>query len=378
MRRYSILISAVIVAALIAVAYQEAQPSPPPPPPTGDQTIAAELITDNLDAPTFLTSPPGDPRLFVLEKLGRIRVIKDGVLLDQPFLDLSHIVELGPEQGLLGLAFHPDYAENGRFFVYYTTAIDGGFQSHVVEYQVSADDPDLADPDSAHSLLDIDRPTWRHNGGWIAFGPDGLLYVGSGDGGGTNDPYGHGQNIDTLMGTIFRLGVDGAAEPEVVAWGLRNPWRASFDGDHIWIGDVGQDTWEEIDDFELADAPVNFGWSIMEGPYCYLTDSCDEAGLKLPTYAYTHADGCSVTGGYVYRGEAIPELDGQYFFADWCSGWVRSIDTATGAMEDWTPVMGNLGAINSFGLDAAGELYVVVQEGRLLVHGGAIYKIVPQ
>ncbi len=378
MRRYSILIGVIIVLALFAGAYEEAQPSPPPPPPTGDQAVTAVLITDNLDAPTFLTSPPGDPRLFVLEKVGRIRIIEDGVLLEEPFLDLTDIVELGPEQGLLGLAFDPDYAESGRFFVYFTTADGSDYQSHVVEYHVSADNPDRADKASAHSLLDIQRPTWRHNAGWIAFGPGGYLYVASGDGGGTNDPYGHGQNIDTLMGTIFRMSVDGDANPEVIAWGLRNPWRASIDGNHIWLGDVGQDTWEEVDDFDIADAPVNFGWSIMEGPYCYLTDSCDETGLKLPAYSYTHADGCSVTGGYVYRGDAIPALDGQYFFADWCSGWVRSIDTETGDIEDWTPVIGNLGPINSFGLDAEGELYVVIQEGRIIVHGGAVYKIVPQ
>lgn len=377
MRRYAAVIGITVAVALIAAAYVMAQPVPHPPPPTGDVAITAELVTDDLDAPVFLVSPPDDPRLFVLEKLGRIRVIENGELLDEPFLDIHEMVELGPEQGLLGLAFHRDYAQNGRFFIYYTTD-DGDYHSHIVEYQVSADDPNRADPDSANMLLTIDRPTWRHNAGWMEFGPDNLLYVASGDGGGTNDPYGHGQNIETLMGTIFRIDVDGPVEPEVVAWGLRNPWRASFDGNHIYLGDVGQDTWEEVDDFEVSDTPVNFGWSVLEGPYCYLTDSCDQTGLKPPTYAYTHADGCSVTGGYVYRGAEIPELDGQYFFADWCNGWVRSIDTDSGDMLDWTPVIGNLGAINSFGLDSEGELYVVVQEGRLLVRGGAVFKIVRQ
>lgn len=376
MRRYDILIGATVVIALAAAAMETARPHPAPP-PTGTVPIEIELVTDNLDAPLYLTAPADDERLFVIEKLGRIRIVEDGRLLDEAFLDVSAIVELGPEQGLLGLAFHPNYAENGRFFVYYTTE-DEAYHSHIVEYRVSADDPNRADPDSAEMLLTIDRPTWRHNAGWIAFGPDGLLYAASGDGGGTSDPYGHGQNIDTLMGTVFRIDVDGPIEPEVIAWGLRNPWRVSFDGDHLWLGDVGQDTWEEIDDFDLAEVPVNFGWSVMEGPNCYLTETCEEAGLRPPAYAYTHDEGCSVTGGYVYRGDAIPGLRGHYVFADWCSGWVRSINTETGDLVDWTPVLGNLGAINSFGLDAEGELYVVVQQGRILVRGGAVYKIVRQ
>ena len=364
----------VMSAALIAIGIVASRPAPVAPPPAGPEIIAVELVTDELDAPVFLTFPPDDPRLFVIEKLGRIRIVENGVLREDSFLDVSGIVELGPEQGLLGLAFHPDYASNGRFFVYYTTS---DLHSHVVEYMVSAD-PSVAAPETARTLLSIERPTARHNAGWLAFGPDGLLCVASGDGGGTNDPYGHGQNQDSLMGTIFRMSVDGIGEPEVVAWGLRNPWRASFDGNQIYLGDVGQNTWEEINVFDLAAAPVNFGWSILEGPFCYLTEECDQTGLKAPYYAYTHDEGCSATGGYVYRGEAVPELNGHYFFADWCAGFVRSIDTATGQVTDWTPTIGNLGAINSFGVDASGELYIVVQEGRLLVTGGAIYKVVPQ
>lgn len=371
MRRYANWI--VMGAVLIAVGFVLSRPDPVPPPPAGADIIAVELITDDLDAPVFLTSPPNDPRLFVIEKLGRIRIVENGDLLEESFLDVSDVVELGPEQGLLGLAFHPDYASNGRFFVYYTTS---DLYSHVVEYSVSAD-PSVAAAETARTLLSIERPTWRHNAGWIGFGPEGLLYVASGDGGGTNDPNGHGQNQESLMGVIFRMSVEDVGEPEVVAWGLRNPWRASFDGTRIYLGDVGQDTWEEIDTFDLADAPANFGWSITEGPFCYLTDDCDETGLVAPYYAYTHAEGCSATGGYVYRGSAIPAVNGHYFFADWCTGFVRSIDTTNDEVTDWTPVIGYLGNINSFGVDADGELYIVVQAGRVLVTGGAIYKIVP-
>lgn len=374
MGRRSLAVLAAITIFLIAYVAVGDRPAAVTTLQPGEQAIAVELVTDNLDAPVFLTSPPNDTRLFVIEKLGRIRIIENGVLLEDPFLDVSDVVELGPEQGLLGLAFDPGYAASGRFFVYYTTS---DLYSHVVEYRVS-EDPNRADEVTAETLLSIERPTWRHNAGWIAFGPDGLLYVASGDGGGTNDPYGHGQNQGTLMGTIFRMSVDGDQEPEVVAWGLRNPWRASFDGNQIYLGDVGQDTWEEIDTFDIGTAPVNFGWSVMEGPNCYLTEECDETDLVDPLYAYTHEEGCSVTGGYVYRGNAIPELQGTYFFADWCTGFVRSIDTDSGDVSDWTSTIGNLGAINSFGVDSDGELYILIQAGRLLVTGGAVYKVVPQ
>ena len=265
MRRFTALVAIAIV--LIAIAIVVLRPAEVMLPAAAESTVVVELVTDNLDAPVFLTSPPNDPRLFVIEKLGRIRIIENGVLREDAFLDVRDIVELGPEQGLLGLAFHPGYASNGRFFVYFTTS---DLYSHVVEYRVSAN-PDVAAPDAARTLLSIERPTSRHNGGWMAFGPDGLLYVASGDGGGTNDP----------MGTIFHLSVDGVGEPEVVAWGLRNPWRASFDGNQTFFGDVGQDTWEEINVFNVGATPVNFGWSVMEGPNCYLTDECDQTGLSL-------------------------------------------------------------------------------------------------
>jgi glucose/arabinose dehydrogenase len=336
--------------------------------------VGVQLVTADLEQPLFLTSPPGDPRLFILEKTGEIRVFANGQLLREPFLDLSDEVATGPEQGLLGLAFHPNYASNGRFFVNYT---DEASRTQIVEYQVS-NDPNRAASNTGRPIVTIQRPGWRHNGGWMAFGPDGLLYVTSGDGGGTNDPDGNGQNPNSLFGKIFRLNVDNPGAIEIVAWGLRNPWRAAFDGNTIWLGDVGQDGWEEINRFTLAEAPVNFGWVVMEGAECYRDLPCDPSLYTPPVYAYSHNDGCSVTGGYVYRGAAVPALRGHYLFADWCSGWVRSI-SENGEVVDWTPWLGDLGNVTSFGVDAFGEMYIVAAgSGRLIQQGGAIYKIVAQ
>lgn len=334
--------------------------------------VGVELVTGGLEQPLFVTAPPGDPRLFILEKGGEIRIFANGQLLSEPFLDLSEEVATGPEQGLLGLAFHPGFAINGRFFVNYT---DDANRTQIVEYRVSQD-PNLAAPNSGRSILTFQRPGWRHNGGWIAFGPDGLLYVTSGDGGGTHDPNGNGQNPTSLFGKIFRLNVDAGATVEIVAWGLRNPWRAAFDGTTIWLGDVGQDGWEEINRFDLAEAPVNFGWVVMEGPECYRDLPCDPSLYTPPIYAYSHDEGCSVTGGYVYRGSAVPALRGHYLFADWCSGFVRSID-GSGRVADWTSLLGDLGNITSFGLDGFGEMYIVAAgTGRLMQQGGAVYRIV--
>lgn len=356
-------------------------------PPHEDQDLALELVTDQVVEPVYLTSPPGDDRrLFVLERAGRVRVILDGELLEEPFLDITDQTSSGGERGLLGLAFHPDFAARGVVFVHHT---DLAGDTHVVRYTASSDD--LADAASAETVLEVEQPYANHNGGQIAFGPDGYLYIGLGDGGSGGDPRGNGQDPTTLLGTILRIDVDGgtpyavpADNPfaanadgagEVWAYGLRNPWRFSFDratGD-LWIGDVGQARLEEISVQPAASAGgENFGWNVMEGTECFEADTCDTDGLTPPVYEYDHDEGCSVTGGYVYRGAAIPQLVGRYVFGDYCTGFIRTLRLQGGGatdVVDLTDALGTVGGLASFGEDAAGELYVVDI-------GGAVYRVV--
>ena len=360
------------------------------PPPDSPLPVALQEVASGLAFPLYLAAPPGDARLFIVEKGGRIRIVKDAALLATPFLDLSGQVSTGREQGLLGLAFPPDYATSGRFFVHYT---DPAGDTRVSSFQVSAD-PDVADPATESVVLAVDQPFDNHNGGQIVFGPDGYLYIGLGDGGGANDPSGTGQSFDDLLGAILRIdprggtpyvvpadnpfvGVAGASA-EVWSYGLRNPWRFSFDranGD-LYIGDVGQGQWEEVDYSSAVDGAgrgLNYGWSVMEGAHCLGGDSCDQTGLVFPVGEYGHGSGCSVSGGYVYRGAAIPAMQGHYFYADFCSGFVRSVRLDAGAVAEeaeW-PTLRPGGGIPSFGEDSAGELYVIVEDGRVL-------KIVPQ
>jgi glucose/arabinose dehydrogenase len=338
----------------------------------------------------YLTSPPGDPRLFIVEKTGAIRIIKDGATLPDPFLDLSAQVSGGGEQGLLGLAFDPDYAANGRLFVHYT---DPAGDTRVSRFLVSAD-ADRADAVSELVLLSADQPFGNHNGGELTFGPDGFLYLGLGDGGASDDPEGRGQSLADLLGSILRIDARSGesfavpadnpfvgqadVQPMVWSYGLRNPWRFSFDratGD-LYIADVGQNQFEEVNvtvSSAGAGRGINYGWNIMEGTHCLTANTCDRTGLTLPAFEYSHAEGCSVTGGYVYRGAAIPAIQGQYFFSDYCAGWVRSFRyTGTQATEltDW-PALSPGGRITSFGQDAAGELY-------LLAEAGGVFKLVPE
>jgi glucose/arabinose dehydrogenase len=358
-------------------------------PPEGTVPVALEQIAEGLAFPLYLTAPPGDPRLFVVEKDGAIRIIKDGVLLTTPFLDLHAQVSTGSEQGLLGLAFDPGYPTTGRFVVHYT---DLAGDTRLSTFRVSPD-PDRGDPASERVVLTADQPFANHNGGQIAFGPDGYLYLGLGDGGSGGDPNGTGQRLDDLLGSILRLSLapDGYTVPpdnpfvgvsgargEVWSYGLRNPWRFSFDrltGD-LYVGDVGQNRLEEIDVAPASGGGgrgVNYGWNVMEGAGCYAASSCDTIGLTPPVLQYDHGQGCSVTGGYVYRGAAIPALQGQYFYADYCSGFVRSFRLVDGTPADqasW-PALRPGGAIPSFGEDAAGELYILAADGRVL-------KIVPR
>ena len=357
---------------------------PPPPPGTLHLVLAAE----GLDQPVYVTAPPGDAqRLFVVEQSGRVRIVKNGIVLPTPFLNLSTQVSRGGEQGLLSIAFHPNYGSNGRVYVSYTnTAGD----TRIVRYVVSAD-PDVADAVSGDTVLAWDQPYSNHNGGLIVFGPDGYLYVGLGDGGSGGDPQGNGQRLNTLLGKMLRIDVQGAgsgepyaippdnpfvgtagARGEIWAYGLRNPWRFSFDrvtGD-LYIGDVGLGAWEEVDVAAAAGRGrgVNYGWVVMEGAHCYNAATCNTAGLKLPEVEYGHSDGCSVTGGYVYRGPAVPALAGIYFYADYCGGWIRSFRWVSGTAtdrHDWSGVLDAGGPISSFGEDGVGEMYVVMHGGRI-------------
>jgi glucose/arabinose dehydrogenase len=368
-------------------------PSPTTPPqPTattpvqtnGELTLALEpVIEDGLVRPDYLTQA-GDDRLFVVEQPGRIRIIRGGQLLDRPFLDITDKVSTnGNERGLLSVAFQPDYQANGQFFVNYTRQPDGA--TVIERYMVSQDDPDRADDQSGKVILTIAQPQANHNGGLIKFGPDGYLYIGMGDGGGQGDrhgPIGNGQNRDVLLGKLLRIDVthqDTYAVPptnpfntEVWAYGLRNPWRFSFDratGD-LYIADVGQNTYEEVD-FQAASSKggENYGWRSMEGLHCYdPQEGCDRSELVLPIAEYSHAEGgCSITGGYVYRGSKYPALQGAYFFGDYCSGIIWSLQRE-GDQWQMTKRLEADRRISSFGEDVNGELYVID-------HGGGVYRL---
>lgn len=356
-------------------------------------------VAKDLDRPVFVTAAPNDStRLFVVLKPGRIALMKDGNLLAQPFLDLSAIIESGAnERGLLGLAFHPDYQNNGRFFIYFTRKPDGS-----LVISECARDPNSQDKALAACLKDfltIPHSRTNHNGGMLAFGPDGYLYAGTGDGGGSGDPDKNGQNTMAKLGKILRIDVDKyptapagnltSGDPDIWDWGLRNPWRFSFDrcaGD-IYIADVGQFLWEEINVEPKGQGLVNYGWDTMEGKHCFdPAMNCDQTGLTLPVTEYTHDDAvmdCSVTGGYVYRGTKIPALVGTYLYADYCSRRVRTLAWSKGAIIKEGEVTQDLdtlaltGGITSFGEDADGEMYVVIdnnQDGTL----GKVYRIDPE
>jgi glucose/arabinose dehydrogenase len=360
-------------------------------PPDGTAAVGLEPVATGLNNPLYLTSPPEEnDRLFIVEQAGTIRIVKAGTLLPDPFLDISDRVSSGGERGLFALAFDPAYASNGRFVVHYT---DPSGNTRLSVFHVSAD-PDRADPLSETIVLTAQQPFPNHNGGQILFGPDGYLYMGLGDGGGGGDTQGNGQRITDLLGDILRLDLSSGtsavppadnpfvgrtdAEPAVWSYGLRNPWRFSFDratGD-LYIADVGQNAWEEVDVATAAAGigkGVNYGWNRMEGTHCFGASSCDTNGLALPVLEYDHGQGCSITGGYVYRGAAIPALQGHYFYGDYCGGWVRSFRVQDGQAVDqaqW-PTLAPGGPVLSFGEDQAGELYV-------LSANGTVFRIVPR
>jgi glucose/arabinose dehydrogenase len=361
-----------------AVPAQEAQ--------TGGARLAR--VRGGLGDALFVTGAPGQPgRLFIVQQGGRIRILQNGRLVGRPFLDVSRLITAGGEQGLLGLAFHPGYARNGRFFVNYTNRSG---DTRVVEYRRAS--ATRADPRSARVLLAIDQPFSNHNGGALAFGPDRMLYIATGDGGSGDDPRGNGQSTSSLLGKLLRIDVDrrtggrpygipsgnpfasGGGRPEVYHYGLRNPWRFSFDrtrGD-LWIGDVGQNAIEEIDYRPgSAGGGANFGWRAFEGRASNVGGAGALRGPSrhtAPVAQYSHSEGCSVTGGYVYRGSRAPALAGRYLYADFCSGTVWSMRAGPdpGGVRRETRLGARLSNVTSFGESLNGDLYVLA--------GGTLYR----
>ncbi|MCP3906209.1 MAG: hypothetical protein GY715_21500 [Planctomycetes bacterium] len=381
MRRTAMLTAAILLSSIPVV--------------TADAGVPLDLRNvGNFTAPVYVTHAPGDEsRLFVVERAGRIRLIKNGVTLPTAFLDITALVDTTFEGGFLGLAFHPDYPADGRFFVYYTAPGGSGFSltSVVASYQVSGN-PDVADPLSADVILTVGQPASNHNAGWIGFGPhDDYLYVPLGDGGGGQS---RAQDItNQLLGKLLRIDIDGddfPADPsrdyaipptnpyvgvtgddEIFALGLRNPYRASFDrgtGD-LWMGDVGGGQWEEVNIVPVDDpGAINFGWGCMEGEACNGSHcTCNDPSLTLPVHAYDHSNGCVITGGSVYRGCAIPDLVGTYFFVDYCSGRVWTFEYVGGSVVNFTERTADLALSNIVGIgeDAQGEIYFVSISGSI-------------
>lgn len=366
-----------------------AAPTAPPPAPLGN--LRLRPVFTGLAQPVFLThAGDGSGDVYVVQRGGRIRVAPGGTLRAEPFLDITSIVgSSGSEQGLLGLAFHPNFRSNRYFYVNYT---DRRGNTVIARY-TAAPGRTAVDPASATVILSYDQPYPNHNGGMLAFGPDGKLWIGTGDGGSGGDPHGNGQNRNHLLGKMLRIDVDARepygippdnpfatqpdARPEVWATGLRNPWRYSFDrgtGD-LWIADVGQNAWEEVNLVPAGSrGGLNFGWNRMEGSRCFPAgrQGCDTAGLELPVGEYGRNEGCSVTGGYVYRGRAFPALQGRYFFTDFCSGRLWSLERAgDGSWRRTERAVAGAG-ISSFGEDEAGELYVTN------LNNGTVYQLMPE
>ena len=348
--------------------------------------LSPALANAQFTSPVQVThAADGSGRLFVVQQDGKIFIIKNSLLVPQTFLDLGNLLIYGGERGLLGLAFHPDYPTTPYFYVNYTRLSDG--DTVIARYTITAD-PDIADPSSASVLLTVDQPYSNHNGGQLLFSPlDGYLYIGMGDGGSGGDPENRAQNPNTLLGKMLRLDVDSASpyaipvdnpyvgiagRDEIWALGLRNPWRFSFDrltGD-LYIGDVGQNAWEEVD-FQAAGTPggVNYGWRCREGMHNYNFEfSCQALTLTEPVAEYSHSLGCSVSGGFVYRGQTFPNISGRYFYGDYCSGRIWSFyQTSSAPVGFSTPILelDSPLSISSFGEDESGELYIADYYGSI-------------
>ncbi|MDQ6690684.1 MAG: PQQ-dependent sugar dehydrogenase [Gemmatimonadota bacterium] len=343
--------------------------------PPGLSLKLTPFVTTGLTSPVFLTQPLSDGRIFVVEQAGKIRVVRDGVLQATPFLDITTRVLSGGERGLFSAAFHPQYATNHFFYVYFTTQPNGDIRIE----RFTATTADVADPATTKLILTVPHSTQsNHNGGLVSFGPDGMLYAGLGDGGGGGDPAGNAQNYNALLGSLLRLDVD-RGDPylippdnpfvnqpnrrgEVWAKGLRNPWRYAFDPSTglLFIADVGQNTREEVDVAVASVGGLNYGWNVMEGTSCYGASSCKQTGFTAPVLDYGRAGGaCSITGGYVYRGSAIPDIRGHYFYSDWCAGFLRSFRYSNGSAVDQKDWGVTSPSVTSFGVDIAGELYIM-------------------
>ena len=351
-----------------------------PVPPEVARGIELAVVARGLLKPVGLAYAAGDAahRLFVVEKTGRIRILKWGRLLPGSFLDLSSRISNGTEQGLLGLAFHPDYVRNGRLFVNIT---DRAGDTRVVELTVASPEADRATVSRERELLHVKQPYGNHNGGNLAVGPDGLLYVGLGDGGSANDPRGNAQSASTALGKMLRLDLgamaaDAKPVPEIVAKGLRNPWRYAFDREsrNLYIADVGQNEWEEVDVVSLARlSGANFGWNVMEGMHCFHAATCSREGLTLPVLEYGHDAGCSITGGIVYRGKALPKLQGLYFYSDYCTAFLRSfrfVGEGQPPADSWNwsralDPQRSLSDISAFAEDEDGEMAILSLRGTI-------------
>jgi len=354
-----------------------------PPPKTQSQITLTPFVSGFTSPVDLENAGDGSNRLFVVEQAGAIRVIQNGGLLPTPFLDITAKVTSGGETGLLGVTFHPNFTQNPKFYVNYTRTLAGQLQSVIAEYQVPAGSPNQADPNSERILLTVDQPFPNHKAGQLAFGADGMLYFGLGDGGSGGDPLGNGQNTNVLLGKMLRIDVDHTSTgkqyaipadnpfvtsgglPEIWAYGLRNPWRFSFDTPtgRLFVADVGQDAYEEVDIITKA---ANYGWNVMEGTHCYNPASgCNMTGLTLPIIDYAHSEGDTIIGGYVYRGTLLTGYQGQYIFGDFSNGKIWSL-TQSGNTWSKTLLLTTGRPISSFGRDEGGELYAVDYSGSVL------------
>ena len=365
--------------------------TPPPPPPPPPNSVTLTPVVSGFASPVDLqAADDGSGRLFVVEQAGVIRILQGGAILATPFLDIRSRVTFSGEMGLLGVAFHPGFAQNQRLYLNYVRTVNGTQrQSVIAEYQVSAGDANQADPASERILLTVDQPFDNHKAGQVGFGPDKFLYIGFGDGGSGGDPLGNGQNLQTHLGKMLRIDVDhttgalpyaipadnpfaaGGGLPEIWAYGFRNPFRFSFDTatGKQFVGDVGQNLYEEVDIVQKAG---NYGWNVMEGLHCYNPSSgCDMTGLVLPITEYSHAEGDAVIGGYVYHGAGIPALAGSYVFGDFGAGTIWRLTQNSSGVWRRAVLLSGGPNMSSFGKDATGELYV------LNYGGGAVLKITP-